>query len=121
MLTASQPLPGKPSALIRVALRDLEACEKGSRYEIDMDAWHLQDSSGFFCDTRCHVCLAGAVMSQTLQVAMNQHLYPSEFDEDTADKLIALDSFRVGDVTTGLDRMSGLPDDNIQQFLEDNL
>lgn len=92
-------LPDKPSELIRVALKDLEACEQDDRYVIDMSAWHSPQGR------LCHVCLAGAVMAQSLGVSPHYEKVPSEFqrqDPDTETKLLALNRFREGLVVAGL-------------------
>lgn len=89
-------LPDKPSELIRLALADLRKCEADPRYEIDMDQWHMP------IDGKCCVCLAGAVMGQSLSVMLNAPYEPGAFNKDTARKLHALDSFRCGGVSYGL-------------------
>lgn len=80
-------LPDKPSALIRVALADLEKCEKDPRYEIEMDHWHQANGV-------CKVCLAGSVMAKSLGAEPSKGFGPSDFDQDQ--KLRALDCFRTG-------------------------
>jgi len=54
-------LPDKPSELIRLAVEDFTKCEAAcDKFEIDMAEYcHTVDG-------KCHVCLAGAVMAQTL-------------------------------------------------------
>lgn len=93
-------LPDKPSALIRVALRDLEACEKDPRYEIEMDYWHQANGV-------CKVCLAGSVMAKSLGAPPDKSLGSYDFDEDG--KLVALDYFRLGWIKDGLYQMTGGP------------
>ena len=34
-------LPGKPSALIRLALHDLALVERSKKYRVDMGSWHM--------------------------------------------------------------------------------
>jgi hypothetical protein len=94
-------LPDKPSALIRLALRDLEKCERSKRYGINMAEWHKPNGV-------CEVCLAGAVMAKTLSVPANVHLDPFAMlphQDDSARKLIALDYFRCGQVNAGIINM----------------
>lgn len=55
-------LPGQPSKLIRLAIKDLEAVEGDTRYMVDMRFWHLANYDS------CHVCLAGSVMAKTLNI-----------------------------------------------------
>ena len=82
-------LPSLPSALIRLALADLRACERDDRYFVDMR------SHGPITDGR--VCLAGAVIVQTLGDT-DFAGYGSSVD----DALQALDCFRVGLIDVGL-------------------
>lgn len=92
-------LPDKPSALIRVALRDLEKCERSRQYRIDMSTWHRPNG-------QCSVCLAGAVMSQTMQVPASKKIGPYDFkNQNIRAKLFALNAFRGGFVGDGLTDM----------------
>ncbi len=96
-------LPDKPSALIRVALDDLAACELSKDYEVNMGEWHiLRDTS--LGNPYCAVCFAGAVMAQTLGADLEEDLNPASFPRDT-NKLQALDCFRQGEVVGGLVNM----------------
>lgn len=62
-------LPDKPSELIRLALKDLRKTERQFwKYKIDMDIWHSGKTSTL---SRCSVCLAGAVMAQTLKTPIS--------------------------------------------------
>ncbi len=79
-----------PSALIRVALEDLETCEQDPHYKIYMNDWHST-----FGD-QCDVCLAGAVMAQSLGAPRNCDLTPVGFTAEVETRLFALDSFRKG-------------------------
>jgi hypothetical protein len=91
-------LPDKPSALIRLAIKDLEAVEKNPAYRIDMGAWHEP------YDGKCSVCLAGAVIAQTCKIKNDRYIYPNRdvFGKSTTNKLMALDDFREGSVYGGL-------------------
>lgn len=100
-MTKAKPvkLPDKPSALIRLALRDLEKCERSPKYKVEMAYWH--DPNG-----KCKVCLAGSVMAKSLGVGPNQQLHPQDLeDADTQRKLFALNAFRVGGIHGGLEEM----------------
>lgn len=55
-------LPDKRSSLIRLAVADLEKCERDPRYVIDMGSWIIS------VETTCSVCLAGSIMAQTLNM-----------------------------------------------------
>lgn len=104
-------LPSKPSELVELAILDLKAIEQNPNYLIDMDSWHV----GSYRDhpnierPRCLVCLAGAVMAQSLGIETTMTVKPWDpiFDEDdsTKNKLEALDSFRSGDIYNGITHM----------------
>lgn len=93
-------LPDLPSELILLALKDLEVIENSDDYEVDMLNWHMFDGD------KCLVCLAGAVMVNTLNHDINTDSYPDIFNKDTCDKLYALDEFRKGHINIALDSMS---------------
>lgn len=100
-----KPLPDKPSELIRLALADLEECEKDPRYAIGMVRWHAPE------DGRCVVCLAGAVMAKSLDAPIDQFVVP----EDDQKALYALDEFRVGNILQALLYM-GYPSSPIENY-----
>lgn len=83
-------LPSLPSALIRLALSDLSKCESDPRYTIDMLTWHEH------IDGTCFVCLAGAVMAQTLSIPHYRFATPIHKE------LYALNEFRRGRIKAGL-------------------
>ena len=88
----------KPSDLILVALNDLLSCIEDDRYEVSMLDWHTASS---YDNASCMVCLAGAVMAQTLKSNPKCDFIPSSFDQKTGRALLALNEFRVGHVSTG--------------------
>ena len=98
-------LPSKPSELVELAIWDLKAIEQNPNYLIDMDSWHVSDIR----QPKCWVCLAGAVMAQSLDIQPDMTVKPWDpiFDEDdsTKNKLEALDSFRSGDIYNGITHM----------------
>lgn len=92
-------LPDKPSELIRLALADLKKVESDPRYEIAMAVtWHEPQEE----ERTCLVCLAGAVMAEELGLSPEEDRGPSYFDTDTTLKLLALNSFRLGNIDTAL-------------------
>ena len=99
-------LPDKPSELIELALADLEKVEKLPEvYDVYMPRWH-RPSAG-----KCMVCLAGAVLAQTLStdpkknIELSGSLDESGLDKDTWRKLRSLDDFRCGRIGEGLYEM----------------
>ena len=87
-------LPDTLSGLIRVALVDLCKCEKDDKYDIFMEDWHTPQDSGI-----CEVCLAGAVMAQTLDIPIENESFPSEFGFQIQQGLHALNSIKRGHVS----------------------
>jgi hypothetical protein len=76
----------KPSELLTLALNDLEAVEQDSRYRA--------------------VCLAGAVLANSLGVAINEVMTPKYLEHvEAAKRLLALDDLRNGYIELGLDQM----------------
>lgn len=99
-------LPDKPSELIRVALFDLEACERDPLYRVEMDDWHAPKNGV------CEVCLAGATLAKRFNAPRDEHLDPGDFGNDVEEKLYALNEFRVGFVASGLGDMGlDIPDE----------
>ena len=90
-------LPDLPSDLIRVALADLRQIEKRPEYVVDMDIWHESRLH------TCAVCFAGAVMALELGIGVNTNMEASDFNDDIAPKLEALEEFRAGEVDVGLE------------------
>ena len=117
-MTEANQLPDKPSELIRVALDDLKKCEASPDYEINMSDWHLPSLNS---EPICFVCLAGAVMAQSLGADPEEDADPSCFRRSRS-KLDALDAFRKGCVDGGLDVMGidypSIPDVAIPHYVE---
>lgn len=88
-------LPTIPSKLIRLALEDLRKCEADPDYVINMNNWHFLTVDG-----TCSVCLAGAVMGQSLGGLLNHWMDPAMFEEENA--LFAIDAFHSGWIKQGL-------------------
>ena len=89
-------LPDKPSELIRLALGDLKKIESKPNYSVDMDVWVEPGR-----DDICRVCLAGAVLVERYDI----HNVHTVEDDDTNNKLDALNWFRMGDAIMGLVEM----------------
>lgn len=84
-------LPGQPSKLIRLALSDLKKVERSKKYVVDMENWHLPIKG------KCHVCLAGSVISKSLVGKPFEGLSPSFFNIKVKHALMAIDAFRKGE------------------------
>jgi hypothetical protein len=87
-------LPDKPSELLRLALHDLELCERDPKYRIDMEDWMYET------ENTCHVCLAGSVLAKTCGVRTYDHWGRNNI---VYDKMRAINLFRVGKIGEGLD------------------
>ena len=109
-MTNTSKLPDQPSALIRVALGDLQKCLADPIYKIDMRTWHKPVDNG----THCFVCLAGSVLAQTFKVPPSESIPAIRhfIDCNELDKLEALDYFRTGNIFDGLILMGFDPQGN---------
>lgn len=90
------PFSTPPSELLSLALADLEKCEANEDvFVIDMSGWYTKKY-----DDVCMVCLAGAVMAQTLKVELNNNeiAYPDQFEHHTSLQLFAIDNLRTGQI-----------------------
>lgn len=111
-------LPDKPSELLKLAMHDLELCEQDEKYEINMIIWH-----SFFAN-KCYVCMAGAVMAKSLKCEYRD-IYPSNFNNQTENKLDIINNLRVGDFgialkSLGIELPSSIPP-TYCEMLEDDL
>lgn len=95
MLNDKSKLPAAPSQLIRLAVSDLEKCERHGGYRIVFDKFCEPDNQDF-----C-VSPAGAVMVQTLAAEYGIKHLPREFGPDR-DRLLAIDFFAHGYRGAGL-------------------
>ena len=94
-------LPDKLSDLLEVGLEDLEKCQKDDNYFIDMGEWHKPWPGGI-----CAVCMAGSVMAKRLRTDSKYLvLYPASFDDDTANKLMAISHVSLGAIWAALKRL----------------
>lgn len=85
-------LPTKPSALLRLAVKDARAVAKMKTRRLDMRVFHVADESG-----KCAVCMAGAVMDRTLRADPSATLWPDNFDDPVVAKSLNLiDDLRQG-------------------------
>lgn len=85
-------LPKKLSALLRLAVEDAKKCEVDDRYRFDMTSWHTHLVWG--SDSKCAVCMAGAVMAKSLGASILRDFNPEDFED--AESLHVIDRMRVG-------------------------
>lgn len=94
----TDPLPDKPSQILKVALRDLMKVEAMKKtYNINMSIWHSPTDGEI-----CNVCHAGAVMACTLGAEPHQDKDTFFYGDRTRAKLNFIDNVRRGDIVTGL-------------------
>ena len=101
-------LPNTLSALILVALADLEKVEAHPAYTVYMGHWHepipsLEPKR----DDLCGVCFAGGVMAFSLNTQINEDMGPASFPPAIMHKLYALNNLREGLVTHAYDNLKG--------------
>jgi len=111
--------PQKPSALIELALKDLNVVERSKKYVVDMDEWHQLELDNNDKEM-CAVCFAGAVMAKTLKAKFGKSVYPDDFEKEWENAFRALDSFREGCVSYGFRTLGLVPPDWAWQWYEDN-
>jgi len=107
MIKEEGKLPDKPSALIQLALEDLEKAERSELYDIDMSIWHQPRIRTGFEISPCTVCLAGSVIAFSLGVLTHRNVTPKSFRADTEVKLEALEDFRTGHIQPAIRLMCG--------------
>lgn len=116
-----EPLPERLSARVRLAVHDVLLCAVDPRYIVDMTMWHTRATRA----GKCRVCLAGAVMAQTLKFPSTASVTPSTFDDadmpddesaQLAEELRELDEVRGGMFTS---HVSGRPPDAVLDRVQD--
>lgn len=116
-------LPDRASELIRLALADLRKVEAmPNKYIVCMSEWHSPVS---FDDgsVKCSVCLAGAVLAQSLKLDVETD-YMSIADKVPRSldrKIDALNALRQGEIESGMGTLMQYSDDfeMCRQLFED--
>lgn len=87
----STALPSKLSDLLELAVRDAQKCEaQPERFRLDMGKWHSPLNSGV-----CAVCMAGAVLAQTVGMGDDKEIIWSDLDDWSGVR--AINEMRTGD------------------------
>ena len=112
----------KSSELIRIALSDLKKVLASPKHAVDMGDWILPTLN------ICYVCLAGAVLINTLEYPDDNHMLNiGEQPDEVQDLMDKLDSLRKGWIKYFLcDDASKVPDNilyhqNIPGYHQDTL
>ena len=87
-------LPSTMESLLATAIRDARSLDRSIFYP-HFEHWHQIQSRALM--KVCAVCLAGSVISRTLEVSSDESISPSSFDKHTQRLLLALDGMRNGD------------------------
>ena len=95
------PLPKSLAELIRLAVHDLEACEKDANYRLDMSVMH----SAYKEESRCRVCFAGSVLSKTLGASRYKRFMTTIGLSDWDPLFSFLNGLRSYDLTYALDQI----------------
>jgi len=123
-------LPDLPSALIRVALADLNKAEATKNVLIEMDTFYSRhfgrDLEQEYYDKQlvknrkyCCVCLAGAVMIGSLGADTDdENVDTTLWGTEIRRKLNALDHFRTGGVLYGINEMGLFNSAHVQKIKE---
>lgn len=85
-------LPDKLSDLLDLAVKDCKICEKDDYYVLNMNSWHMYDGG------LCYVCMAGAVMAQTMGVPFNHTTEMKEMPDEIYKKLSHINTMRIGSI-----------------------
>ena len=108
-------LPSTMESLLETAIRDARSLDKSTFYP-HFEHWHHIQSRALM--KVCAVCLAGSVISRTLNVASDESISPSGFDKRTHRLLLALDDMRNGDWLYAFLRIyEQMPPDEIEDKL----
>lgn len=92
----AQGVHNKLSGAIRQGADEMEKLIEEPAYKIDMAQWH-RPHKGI-----CHVCLSGAIMAGICKSDHRSDLFCDAFPWPTGDKLISIDSARLGNITTAI-------------------
>lgn len=107
-------LPDKLSDMVALAIADYKALsEFPELYHPDSEVWHQPD---YFGDgSACGVCLAGAVVANTFNAAIEERIAFDDFGGDAEIKLSALDKVRQGDIWPALELLGVFAGDLFRQ------
>lgn len=99
--TLDTKLPDKLSDLLELALNDCQIVFTSGRYIENMEYWHHPKGD------RCAVCMAGAVMANTLRVPIEESVDPTHMESDTLERLLAINDMRTGEMFNAYERLNG--------------
>ena len=86
-------LPDNLVDLIEVAINDMKAVKADTNYSFNVNYWHMS------CQSKCVVCVAGAIMAKSLNSDPNISVQPSDFYDDSIyHKLTLINFIREGKI-----------------------
>jgi hypothetical protein len=94
-------LPDTLSGLLRLAVADAQKCANDPRYVLQMGSWHEPGLK------RCSVCMAGAVMAQSLNADPRIQVLPEDYQDEY--DLMAIDEMRCGDMLGAASTLGLMP------------
>lgn len=105
-------LLNKLSQLLKLAVQDCRRVEKDPGVVFDMGIWHSPTIGN-----KCEVCMAGAVMDQSLKISRTEEKSPFDFvQKDISRKLSAINSMRSGYLTSAAKHLGiDLPDESVNR------
>jgi hypothetical protein len=123
MLTTKKPveLPDELSELLKISLSDIEKCMDSPKYSINMDVWFNYNSERH---AECEVCMAGAVMAQTLSDHENMSVdrmgivEPHQLGPSFDGKLSSINSIREGSLRDAFEEL--YPEELIYEIFDSN-
>ena len=98
MIEVTQQVPDRLSQLIRMAIQDGRKVLNQDDLTPEFSVWHEWQS----VEKKCAVCLAGAVIANTLGANPTTNVRPTELPEEWRRALWALDYIRTGDYNTAI-------------------
>ena len=81
--------------LMTIAVDDMEELMNDTNYLFNAHYWHNPDEH---LPSICRICMAGAVMANSLKCPKTIERFPRHYDIDTYHKLHAIESARTGDI-----------------------
>ncbi len=101
-MTDQPKLPTKLSELLLLAVADAKKCEAmPETYVLEMLDWHLPEQIDDRLTGKCAVCMAGAVIAQTLGADPSKELMPCDYEYNSA--LCAIDEMRCASFSNAAD------------------
>lgn len=108
----TRTLPASPVEVLRLAAADLRKCGEDERFIYDPQEWHAPSKNGRTGQEICYVCVAGAVMAQTLGARGVVDIWATDYaDPHIVARLEMLDAVRQGSFATAVKMSDGTETD----------